>query len=323
MMRFFGLLVLLSFPVSAREAAAAQTAPQQSAPGLSQSLTQTLSAAASHVPWKVTFGDILLALILFIAALLVLRYLTRIMELIAERWNNLRLVVKRLIPIVRVTGWTIIGYVIIKAVFAPPIETLLALTASAGIAIGLASQDVLKNILGGIIILFDRPFQVGDKIQVGTYYGEVVHIGLRTVRVVTPDDSRVSIPNSQIVNASVSNANSGEFSCQVVAELYLPPAVDVLELRRIAERVAAVSRYVAIEKPIMVVTRHEVNHGRPLLHVRVKAYVFDLRYEFQFASDMTERTLRELARRGILDEAHANAGTFDMAGAAGNELEGK
>ncbi|MCI0697073.1 mechanosensitive ion channel family protein [candidate division KSB1 bacterium] len=70
-------------------------------------------------------------------------------------------------------------YFIIAAVLSPPIETLIAVTASAGIAIGFASQDILKNIFGEIMILLDRPFQVGDKIEVGSYYGEVAQIGLR------------------------------------------------------------------------------------------------------------------------------------------------
>ncbi|MCB0314052.1 MAG: mechanosensitive ion channel, partial [Calditrichaeota bacterium] len=53
-------------------------------------------------------------------------------------------------------------------------------------AIGFAAQDILKNIFGGLMLLLDRPFQVGDKIEAGGHYGEVVQIGLRTVRIVTP-----------------------------------------------------------------------------------------------------------------------------------------
>ena len=127
----------------------------------------------------------------------------------------------------RIFGWTIVIYIIIANVIEPPIETLIAVTASAGIAVGFASQDILKNIFGGIMILLDRPFQAGDKIQVGSLYGEVLSIGLRTVRIVTPDDSIVSIPNGEIVNQSVSNANSGAFNCQVVAEFFLPPDIDI------------------------------------------------------------------------------------------------
>ncbi|MBZ0265280.1 mechanosensitive ion channel family protein, partial [bacterium] len=171
---------------------------------------------------------------------------------------------------------------------------------SAGIAIGFASQDILKNIFGGIIILFDRPFQVGDKIQVGSHYGEVIHIGLRTVRIVTADDSVISIPNGEVVNQAVSNANSGESNCQVVAEFYLPSHLDTSTLRAIAIRSAQVSRYAFLNKPVAVVIKNEIHEGRSLLKLRLKAYVLDIRYEFAFQSELTERFMDELFRRELI-----------------------
>jgi len=244
--------------------------------------------------WRVSVARIVWSFILFMAGFLIIKYVSKILESIGERWNNLRLLIKRLIPIFRIGSWTIILYMIIAWILSPPIETLIAVTASAGIAIGFASQDILKNIFGGIMIIFDRPFQVGDKIQAGNYYGEVVQIGLRTVRVITADDSLVSIPNGELVNQSVSNSNSGAFNCQVVAEFYLPPDIDLIQLRQIAIRAAAVSRYVYLKKPISVVIKNEIFEGRSLLKVRLKAYVQDLRFEFAFASEMTEQVMQYL-----------------------------
>jgi small-conductance mechanosensitive channel len=218
----------------------------------------------------------------------------------SERWTNLRLLIKRLIPVIRVVGWTLAIYIIIADIFAPPIQTLIAVTASAGIAIGFASQDILKNIFGGIMIILDRPFQVGDKIQTASYYGEVVHIGLRSVRIVTPDDSLVSIPNGELVNQSVSNANAGEFNCQVVSDLYLPPDIDIVRLKKLAYRSAAVSRYAYLKKPIVIIIKNEVHQGRSLLRVRLKAYVLDLRYEFPFLSEMTETLMSEILKQGLV-----------------------
>jgi len=154
--------------------------------------------------WRISFSKILFSLIIFLVVFIIIRYTTKFVEMLGERWGPFRLLVKRAVPILRITGWTIVIYFIIAVVLAPPIETLIAVTASAGIAIGFASQDILKNIFGGIMILFDRPFQVGDKISIGNHYGEVIQIGLRTVRIVTADDSVVSIPNGEIVNQSVS-----------------------------------------------------------------------------------------------------------------------
>lgn len=262
---------------------------------------------ATKMAWRISVGKVVWSIIVFIIALLIIRYVSRFLERIGERWNNLRLVIKRLIPVFRIGSWTVVIYIIIAWILAPPIETLVAVTASAGIAIGFASQDILKNIFGGIMIIFDRPFQVGDKIQVGNYYGEVIQIGLRTVRVVTGDDSMVSIPNSELVNQSVSNSNSGEFNCQVVAEFYLPPDIDLVRLKKIAYRAAAVSRYIYLKKPIAIIIKNEIHEGRSMLKVRLKAYVHDLRYEFAFASEMTELVIQYLLTHKLIS-AEAMAG---------------
>ncbi|MCB2201079.1 mechanosensitive ion channel family protein [bacterium] len=264
------------------------------------SLRGAIGESRPEIKWSISVGKVFWALVVFGIIWIVLHYLTRLLETIAERRTNWRLGIKAAIPIVRIGTWTAVLYLIIARIFAPPIETLLALTASAGIAVGFAAQDILKNIFGGITILFDHPFQVGDKIQVKEHYGEVVSIGLRTVRIVTPDDSLVSIPNAELVNQSVSNANAGENNCQVVAEFYLPPDVDVERVKAIAYRAAAVSRYVYLKKPIAVVMKNVIEEGRSLYKLRLKAYVLDLRYEFPFQSDMTEVFLATLLEEGLV-----------------------
>lgn len=250
--------------------------------------------------WKFGLAKIFWSVFALIVGYLVNTFLTVLLESLAEKIPRFRLGIKRYIPLVRIAVWTLTLYLIIAKILAPPIATLLAFTASAGIAIGFAVQDLLKNIIGGIMIQFDRPFQVGDKIQVGDHYGEVISIGLRTVRIVTPDDSVISIPNAEIVNHSVSNANSGENNCQVVAELYLPPYLDIATVKDIAYEVAATSRYVYLGKPISVMVKNEMKANLSWLKVRIKAYVLDIRYEFKFASDMTETMIGELIRRGLV-----------------------
>ena len=252
------------------------------------------------IQWPITPSKIVWSIIVFIATLVAIRFVTRILEALAERWTNVRLLLKRLVSAVRILIWTSTMFVIIAGILRPPIETLIALTASVGIAVGFASQDILKNIFGGVMILLDRPFQVGDKIEVGGHYGEVVQIGLRTVRIVTPDDNLVSIPNGEIMYQAVSNANAGESNCQVVAEFFLPPDIDTMTAKKVAYRAAAVSRYVYLNKPIAVIIKNEIHQGRSLFKMRLKAYVMDIRYEFLFASEMTETVMREFLRKGLV-----------------------
>jgi MscS family membrane protein len=263
-------------------------------------IIQSLQETRPDISWSLSAGKVFWSVIIFLIALFVIKFITQILEAFSERNARFRLFLKRLIPAFRIIVWTIVLYIVIAGVLSPPIETLIAVTASAGIAVGFASQDILKNIFGGIMILFDRPFQVGDKIQVGVHYGEVVHIGLRTVRIITPDDSLVSIPNSEIVNQSVSNSNAGESNCQVVAEFYFPADIDMKQISTIARRAAATSKYIFLNKPINIIFKNEIHQGRSVIKMRLKAYVLDLRYEFPFASEMTEILITDLLKLGII-----------------------
>jgi small-conductance mechanosensitive channel len=250
----------------------------------------------------ISLGKIIWTLIFLMVGFYIIRIIIKIIEVFAEKRTKNRFALKSIAPIIRIFGWIIIIYIIIAGIFKPPFETLIAVTASIGIAVGLASQDILKNIFGGIIILFDRPFQVGDKIELDKYYGEVVKIGLRSTRIVTQDDSTVTIPNGELMIKSVSNTNFGESNCQVVAEIYLPISVNTEQARQIAIETAQVSKYIYLNKPIVVLFVNEVKQRRSYLKMRIKAYVLDLRYEFLFKSDMTEIVLRELLNREIISK---------------------
>ncbi len=249
----------------------------------------------------ISFGNIFWSIVFLVIGYFTIRFLSVVLESFAERSTNYRITIKGLIPIVKISGWAFTLFIIIAGIFQPPIATVLTVTASVGIAIGFAAQDIIKNIFGGIMILFDRPFQVGDKIEIGKYYGEVVEIGLRSTRVITPDDSLVSVPNAEVMNTSVSNSNTGEPNCQVVAEIYLPITTDTAKARQIAIEAAQVSRFIYLNKPIAVLFFNEVKERRSYLKMRLKAYVSDIRNEFAFKSDMTEIVMRELIENGVVD----------------------
>jgi small-conductance mechanosensitive channel len=248
------------------------------------------------ISFRKLFSSALVLLVIYF----VLRFFTSLIENLSERFTSNRLVLKRIIPILKITLWSLGLYFVIAGILDPPIETIITVSASVGIAVGFASQDILRNVFGGIMIILDKPFQVGDKIDIAGHYGEVIEIGLRSVRIVTADDSVVSLPNGELMNKAVSNSNSSALNCQVVAEIFLPAGVDLVEVRELAYKAAATSRYVFLNKPIVVNVLNEVHFDRFIVKLRVKAYVLDIRYEFRFKSDMTELILAELSDRGIL-----------------------
>lgn len=83
--------------------------------------------------------------------------------------------------------------------------SLLASLGIVGLTIGFAARDALSNIISGILIFWDRPFVLGDLIEVEGAYGRVAKITLRSTRVVTPDGRMLAIPNATIISTSVAS----------------------------------------------------------------------------------------------------------------------
>jgi small-conductance mechanosensitive channel len=79
-----------------------------------------------------------------------------------------------------------------------------------GLALGLAAKDTLANLFGGLAILVDAPYKVGDFIMLDSgERGRVTKIGLRSTRILTRDDIEITIPNAQIANAKIVNESGG------------------------------------------------------------------------------------------------------------------
>jgi small-conductance mechanosensitive channel len=250
----------------------------------------------------VSISKIFWTLLFFAFTYLSITLFTKILEFFSEKSSKLRIPIKGLIPVLRIGLWTAFVIITIKVIYNPPKEILLTTLASVAIAVGFATQDLLKNIFGGIMLLFDRPFKVGDKIRVGEDYGEVINIGLRSTRIVTPYDSTVVVPNMELMNTHVSNSNSGELYCQVVAKVMLPIDAPMDKIRKIAIEAAQVSRYIYLNKPIEVLFTNKIYQRKSFLDMELKAYVMDIRYEFEFMSDMTEIVIKEMLAQGIINK---------------------
>ncbi|MBD3616424.1 MAG: mechanosensitive ion channel [Gracilimonas sp.] len=257
---------------------------------------QALARLEQVISWK----KVIFVILFFMAIYYVTAFISRVLDNFSERVSKYRLRIKRMIPIFRVVLWTFAIYVAIAGIIQPPYATVITVMASVGIAVGLASQDVLKNLFGGVMLILDRPFQVGDKIQFNDHYGEVQQIGLRSSRIVTPGDSIVTIPNGELIKTAVANANTGALDCMVITEIFLPAECPVEEVKEIAYKAVISSRFVYLQKPISILIENEMHQRRFILKLKVKAYVLDIRYEFPFQSDVTELILAELNRKGII-----------------------
>ncbi len=244
---------------------------------------------------------IALSLLVILVFHFLIRVLIWVLETLAERSTARRLSFKWLIPITRMVFWGIAVFLIVNNIFQVDAQGLIAAGAALGVGIAVAAQDVLKNVLGGLTVVFDQPFQVGDKISVGGTYGEVVSIGLRSTRIVTADDDMVSIPNAKLVEEQVANSNAGQLNCQVATNLYLPGRVDERMAKKIAFEAAVTSKYVFLNKPIVVLVQDDFRTTF-VTRIKVRAYVLDPRFEFVFQSDVTERARDGFRKAGLMPE---------------------
>lgn len=263
-------------------------ASEQNTPEESDEILREVTALVTHLsPWKIMLIVSILVLIYFTNVAVTL-YLGRLSARRAEYSPWLR----KGIPFVTFALW-VITFFLIAALLTPTRVTAFILI---GILIAVAifaSHQLVRDFIAGVMILLERPFQIGDRIQIGDHYGEVVRIGLRAFHVRSPEGSLLVIPNGEIMSNAVANVNPGTMEGQVVTELYMPPDIEIEEARRIAFEATAVSPYVFIHKPIEVYVDEEYKE-QLLIKVIVKAFVFDAKYENNLRSDIVE-----LARKGF------------------------
>ena len=85
------------------------------------------------------------------------------------------------------------------------VAALIAGLSIGGIALALAAQDTVRNLLGSIMVFIDKPFQVGDFVELDGEYGSIVEVGFRSTRILTKDTSVISLPNGTVANMRIRN----------------------------------------------------------------------------------------------------------------------
>jgi MscS family membrane protein len=245
-----------------------------------------------------SISRLLYAALILLVTYFLIRLTQGLLEKFSVRSPRSRFLFKLVGSVARFSFWLIGLFIVLFWVFAPTRETTLAVLASVGIAIGFGAQDLVKNLIGGIVILMDRPYQMGDRVKIGDAYGEVDHIGLRSTKITTADDTRVTIPNSEVLTGMVWNANSGTPPCLVVTELYLPHHSDPVLAKQIGLEAAYSSPYVLVQKPVAAMV-FDGFQNQPFLKVVIKAYAYDHRVERQLQSDVTIRAKAGFSSQGL------------------------
>jgi len=159
--------------------------------------------------WEQVTLRLLMLVVTWLLVWLVVRFIGRwLLRLIAQSrgftdddagFTMLRRTLKGLVIVVGVlSSLAILG-------LTPLLASTLTSFGIAGIIVGLAVKDVAANFVSGVLLLFDRPFALGDYVSAGNVEGTVEHISLRSTRIRTPEGPVVTVPNSVIAANAISN----------------------------------------------------------------------------------------------------------------------
>ena len=153
--------------------------------------------------------NLVTAIVIFYVGRIVVRLLTRGLQKVMERQK----VDQTLVTFVsNLVGMVLLIIVIIAAISALGIQTtsFIAILGAAGLAIGLALQGSLSNFAAGVLIVFFRPYKVGDWVEAAGISGSVEEVQILTTVLKTGDNKQVIVPNSQIMNSVITNYSAND-----------------------------------------------------------------------------------------------------------------
>lgn len=213
------------------------------------------------------------------------------LERLGERFPEKRLLINQVGTFARFVLFLLGILGALAAMFNLSRELLLAIGGMVAVAIGFALKDFVASVLAGIVILFDKPFQVGDWVSFDGFYGEIHHIGLRSVKLVTLDDNQVTIPNSKFLTDSVSSGNAGRIEMMIQMDFFIGIDQEVAVAKKIVEEALTSSRLISLNLPWHVNVSETIQDSYFAIRLRAKGYVIDVEHEKAFETDVTERVL--------------------------------
>jgi small-conductance mechanosensitive channel len=171
-----------------------------------------------------------------------------------------------------------------------------------GVAVGFAAKDTLSNLIAGILLIIDRPFEVGDRIEVwsaptgSATWGDVLDIGLRATRIKTTDNIVIIIPNNQIMTRDIVNYTTITTSIRVRINIGVGYGSDIEKAKHLIVEAALEADWVLREPAPKVVVR---NFGESSVDLQLRVWIADARKRMDTISHVTDRVHSVFAREGI------------------------
>jgi len=172
----------------------------------------------------------------------------------------------------------------------------------AGVAVSLAAKDTLSNLIAGILLIVDRPFQVGDRIELwqtptetGTW-GDVVEIGLRATKIRNPDNLIFVVPNNEIMRRDIVNYTASGNHIRVRIPIDIAYDADAHKAKEIVRRIAAETEGVEeTPEPRVIIRRF----GESGVALELRVWIAEARRRRAVGDSITDRVKHAFDEEGI------------------------
>ena len=153
---------------------------------------------------SLTLQKVIPPLILLLVGLVAIRLLLRLFDRVLERSRLERAAYAMLRSVMKALLYFILLLLVVGQL-GVDVSSLIAILSVISLALSLAVQGALTNVVGGVTLLTTRPFKAGDFVELGDQSGTVLEVGVTYTKLQTPDNKIVSIPNSTTASAQITN----------------------------------------------------------------------------------------------------------------------
>lgn len=188
------------------------------------------------------------------------------------------------------------GALVLSTVFDQDLGGLLATLGVGGIVIGLALQDTLGNLFSGVALLFERPFEVGDWLEVDGQEGKVIEVNWRSVHLVTRQLEQLIVPNSALAGAVIRNYNKPAERCMLVIDIGFSYDDPPNKVKRVMKEVALDTKGVLKNPEPIIAT---ISYDDFSIAYKVKIFIESYDDALNITNDFTTRIWYAARRSGL------------------------
>lgn len=256
---------------------------------------ESIQQFASLIRWSGVFFSVLV----IAATWLLIKFMNSMVESIGGQFVQYRMMLQKIQSFLQFFIYMTAGLVVFMMSFRINDHILALIGGTLAVSVGFALKDLAASFIAGLTVMIDRPFQVGDRVTFEGNYGDIITIGLRSVRMRTLNDDIITIPNNKFLNEVTTSGNYGALDMQVVIPFYVGMDEDITLARDLIQEAASSSRYIHLPKPVTVLVKQTITDNYLAIQLTCKAYVVDTAYEKLFETDITLRVMKEFKKHGI------------------------